>query len=78
MVFSTEIFGLTGVRTRELAVLDFSTDQWTHSDPNVKGSVAMMPDGALYSMTGGQSNQTFMVSRDGGRDGSPAQSARTH
>lgn len=65
LVYSTEIFGLTGWKIEKLAVWDFLAEKWALSDPGFKGgSIAMLPDGALYSMTGGQSNQTFKVSND--------------
>jgi len=65
IVYSTEMFGF-GLKTYKLAVWDFLADKWALSDPDFKGSIAMMPDGALYSMTGGASNQTFKVSGDSG------------
>jgi hypothetical protein len=66
LLFSTEAFGF-GLSTHSLAVLDFTTGQWRISEPEFKGSIGLMPDGALYSMTGGKSNQTFKVSNDHGR-----------
>jgi hypothetical protein len=63
IAFSTETAGLFKVKTKALAVLDLSTDQWSHSDPDIDGPVSIMPDGSLFSMTGGQSNQIFKVAK---------------
>jgi len=64
IAYSTELYGFSLIIER-LAVWDLAADKWTISDPKFKGGpIGMLPDGALYSMTGGQSNQTFKVSSD--------------
>jgi len=64
IVYSTELYGFSLI-IGKLAVWDSGADKWALSDPKFKGGpIGMFPDGALYSMTGGQSSQTFKVSSD--------------
>lgn len=67
VVASSEIFGaFGGIHTKKVALLDFTTGKWTHSETDVHGSAAILPDGTIYSLTGGNDNQTFKVSRNAG------------
>ncbi len=64
IVYSTELYGFS-LMIEKIAFWESLADKWTLSDPKFKGGpIGMFPDGALYSMTGGQSNQTFKVSSD--------------
>lgn len=64
IVYSTELYGFSLIIPR-LSVWDSRADQWTTWDPKFKGGpIGMLPDGALYSMTGGERNQVFKVSSD--------------
>jgi len=64
IVYSTELYGFSLIIPR-LSVWDSRADQWTTWDPKFKGGpIGMLPDGALYSMTGGERNQIFKVSSD--------------